>query len=265
MIPEIQPALAGQPNASPALSRAFFRVASAVAASRSQVLLTLRSGPTERSLWLRSRCVVAARSNAPGDQLAAILAAEGRLDPDLVVPIGREACVQGRSVSEQLVVDLLISPTDVAAALERQVRLIFEGALRMDGHVLVETEGPATVEVARCCLGNLIMDQFRSSVTLAQAESVLRDAASGRNWMWIDPVHLEGVGLQPWEARLVRRAKDPFSAAELLGETGSAERAVRFLAAMVALQAITFETDHSRAAPTAGTPAVRPKVIELGS
>jgi hypothetical protein len=265
MIPEILPVAVGKSNAAPELSRAFFRVAATVAPSRSQALLTLRNGATERSLWLRNRCVVAARSNAPGDQLAAMLSAEGRLDPDLVVPINREACLQGRAVSEQLVVDHVISPTEVAAALERQVRLIFERLIRMDGHVLVEGDGPATLEVARHSLGDLIMEQFRSSVSLAQAEALLREAVSGRNWMWLDPVHLEGVGLQPWEARLVRRAKEPFSAAELLGETGSAERAVRFLAAMVALQAVTFETDHARAAQTVGTPAVRRTVIELGS
>jgi hypothetical protein len=263
MVPENLPA-ARPPPAAPELSRAFFRVASAIALSKGQALLTMRSGPIDRSLWIRNRWVVAAHSTAPVDQLAAMLAAEGRLDPELVVPIGREACCQGRSVSEQLVVDHVISPTEVAAALERQVRLIFERAIAMEGHVLVETEFPPALEVARHSFGNLIMEVFRSSVSLAQAESVLRDIVSGCNWMWIDPIHLEGVGLQPWEARLVRRAKEPFSTAEVLGETGSKERAVRFLAAMVALQAITFETDKARAARTVGTPVVRRKVIELG-
>jgi hypothetical protein len=244
-------------------NRGFFHAIAGLWASRGNAIVSIRHDGCERSLWISRGCVVAATSNIRSESLGAILASEGKMDSDLVDPIAREASRLGRSVGDQLVIDHVVTPTEVAEALELQVTRRFAGAAIMNGSVSVTAQVDPMLEVTRQKLGNLTLELFRTHLALLHSQALVKTIGAGKTWMWIDPALLEEAQLRPWESRLVRRAKEPFAATDVLREAGNTEAATRFLAAMIALDAVTFESEKSRAAVTARLGAVRKRVIAL--
>jgi hypothetical protein len=189
-----------------ALNRIFLWTLMDLERQQSSACVSVTSGKARRVVHVMAGQLVGAESNLKTERLGDMLVSEGLLDPILLEPVAAEASRRKTLLGEQLVNDGLMTPTDLLAALDRQVSFRMGAALSMRGVVQVEppkglqpsVQVPMTVAVAGA---------FRQWVPLAAIENELMFKDDEEQPVALDgasPV-LASLELGPAELRLTRR------------------------------------------------------------
>ncbi len=200
--------------------------ASAAPAAR----IVSRGAEFVRTLSLESGYIVSADSNHPAEGLLAVLAAEKRLDSDLVGPLRAEAAKRKVPPEYLLVEDQLLPPGDVVGALERMASLQFRAALVAQGAVTPEPAANVARRGIRVHAGALLLEQFRA----LSLEDVREYLGGGRGILQFRSAEgeLQELRLQPAEMRIVRGARLDLAQVQ-------DQRALRLGAALVGLDLAT--------------------------
>ncbi|MBS2028523.1 MAG: hypothetical protein JST54_11520 [Deltaproteobacteria bacterium] len=195
------------------------------------VTLEIGSEPT-RTLWLKSGCLVGTASTFIDDRLGEVLASQGKLDAAFIKPIGDAAQGQGRRLGELLCEDKLLTPKELAAALDFQVQRVFVRALSTMGAVQVIEPTRAPAHPVKTSIAAAIVDAFRAHLPLAAAHELLSRSPGGK--LIATPAQVQQLALRPEETRQVRELErvriNPSSVAN--GSEGLA----RLLAGLLALK-----------------------------
>lgn len=168
--------------------------------------VSVTSGKARRVVHVLRGQLVGAESNLKTERLGDMLVSEGLLDPILLEPVAAEAARRKTLLGEQLVNDGLMTPSDLLAALDRQVSFRMGAALSMRGTVQVEAskglqpsvQVPLTVAVAGA---------FRQWVPLAAIENDLMFRDDDEVAVTLDDKSptLATLELGPAELRLTKR------------------------------------------------------------
>lgn len=194
----------------------------------------VRADDAERTLHIEKGKLVFANSNVRPERLGDMLAREGRLDPVLIEPVAAEARRRGTLLGDQLIADGLLTPTELASALERQVVMRFDAAVAMPGEVTLAARGPGAPSV-RLELGNAVMALFRERLALEPIESLLADRDRGSVALDLDSEPFKRLQLVPVELRTARRLAAGETLDDILGATGSPEQVLRLAGALAGL------------------------------
>lgn len=143
-------------------------------------------------------------SNLKAERLGDMLAGEGLLDPVLIEPVAAEAAKHGKLLGDQLVIDGLLTASDLAQALERQVYFRLGAALAMRGEVRVEPLRPVK-PVLRVPVAAALLTAFRHWVPLAAVEGHLADEDRERRTLDVSAPAFLRLELGPAELRFSRR------------------------------------------------------------
>jgi hypothetical protein len=197
-------------------------------------VLRLRHGELERSLQILNGDLVAARSNVVSERLGSLLAAEGRLDAALIEPVAAEASRNKRLLGDQLVIDGLITPGDLAAVLERQTLGIFRRALMMAGDVQPFPVG-AVQAVCHQPAAGLVVAAAREATGAPQTVP-----EPARLALPAESEPIRRLGLMPAETRVLRRLTAGATAAQL-SDLPNPDAARRLVAALHALGFLTTD------------------------
>ena len=203
-------------------------------AANALVSLKARDGDTSRAIWVAKGMIVATESNVVVERLGDMLAAEGRLDPVLIEPVAKEARKRGTLLGNQLVTDGLLSPTDLASALERQARLRFEAALAAPGAVSVVTKAMPDPMV-RIPLGSAVTAAFRSRISLPAIQNLIAERQSQPIALDVESDLFLRLEVGPSELRVCRGAAAGQSFEELIASSPAPESATRMIGVLVAL------------------------------
>ncbi|MDP1822597.1 MAG: hypothetical protein Q8L20_03060 [Gammaproteobacteria bacterium] len=219
----------------PVLNRDLLRVLAMVHHQQADATVGLVDGPTQRTLHVVRGNLVSVASNSERDRLAEMLVMEGRLDPALLIPLREEAERLQKPFSEQLLHDELLSPTELAGALERLALLRFERALTMLGRPGPFARPAALRPIVNRPLGALVVEFFRDRIPIESIEQLLeaeveRYFEPGR----LTPQALNDLRLMPGELRLARRLAAGERPAHVVA--GGPESTARFVCSMIALR-----------------------------
>ena len=198
-------------------------------------LVTVQAGEAKRSLQVAQGHLVGAESNLKAERIGDMLAAAGKLDPDLVERIAAEARSKGRLFGDQLLADGLLQPTDLAAALENQALLRFEHALSMAGKVSVGPKATARPSL-RLTVGSLVVAAFRAQLPVEAIETYTANHRGEPKRLLLTADGQAALKLLPAELRLCRRLAAQETLRALLEGLNSTEPVMRFVGALVALE-----------------------------
>jgi hypothetical protein len=189
-----------------ALNRIFLWTLMDLERQQASACVSVTSGKARRVVHVMRGQLVGAESNLKTERLGDMLVSEGLLDPILLEPVAAEAARRKTLLGEQLVNDGLMTPSDLLAALDRQVSFRMGAALSMRGTVQVEAskglqpsvQVPLTVAVAGA---------FRQWVPLAAIENDLMFREDDEVAIALDDKSptLASLELGPAELRLTRR------------------------------------------------------------
>lgn len=167
-------------------------------------LVVVQRGEVRRAVHVADGQLLAVESNLKAERLGDMLAGEGLLDPVLIEPVAAEAAKHGKLLGDQLVIDGLLTPSDLAAALERQVFFRLGAALSMRGVVRIEP-AKTILPVLRVPLSSGLLTAFRHWVSLPAIENHLEDDERPRHALDITTSAFQRLELGPAELRFSRR------------------------------------------------------------
>jgi len=196
-------------------------------------VLTVVAGSIQRVVHVARGQLVGADSNVRAEKLGQLLVAEGKLDPVLIEPLAAAAKAAGRLLGDQLLAEKLVAPSELVAALERQVIVRFEQALLMQGRVASAPKSAIQLLVRRP-LGAAALDAFRR-FPLEAIEPLIAAMPQGPS----QPVeaHLvDGLALTPAELKVWRRLATGHNVPEVLAESQPPELGARLIAVLVGLE-----------------------------
>ena len=198
-------------------------------------IITAEAGTSaRRKLHVDKGILVATDSSLRVERLGDLLAAEGRLDPVLIEPVAEEARKNGKLIGDQLVADALLSPGDLAAALERQAILRFDAALGSHGLVTVGPLPPGP-RMVRFDLGNAVMAFFRGAAALEDVAALVADRDDGSVPLDLDAPALKRLRLASAELRIARQRAAGESVNTLVANADCPEPIVRTAGALAGL------------------------------
>lgn len=197
-------------------------------------VVVVQSGKVKRAVHVAQGHVIFVDSNLKAERLGDMLASEGHLDPVLIEPVATEAAKHGKLLGDQLVIDGLLSQSDLDAALERQVYFRLGAAMAMRGAVSVEPRR-AVKPVLRVPLSAATATAFRKWVPMDAIEGHL--AGPDREPLKLDttsPVFAR-LELGPAELRFSGRLANGESLADLLASGAPREPVMRLAGALNAV------------------------------
>ncbi len=191
--------------------------------TRGSGVVVVRDAGVERALFVTRGQLLAATSNAAAERLGPFLVAEKLVSAWKIETLAKRAREEGRRLGDQLVFEGMLTPTQLAMALERQALTVFRNALPV--REAAELRPPAPVNaVMHQAIGALVLDAFREGL------GPKPEGLPGGTLALEDELVAE-LGLRPAEARTVRRlrAEKP----EAVARSGVlAERVVQAFAAL---------------------------------
>lgn len=196
--------------------------------------ISLQGGQTQRSVAVVGGEVVSAVSNVKRERLGDMLVEEGKLDIVLLEPVAEEAKKHKRLLGDQLVEDKLLTPTELAEALDRQLQLRFEGALQTPGQVTIEDKA-IPKSAYHLPLSEAVMNAFRHRVPLAAIELHLADPDRGETRLDLASPGFTRLSVGPSELRVCRRLAQGESLAQLLAAGFPREPVLRLCGALSTL------------------------------
>ncbi|MBS2028141.1 MAG: hypothetical protein JST54_09580 [Deltaproteobacteria bacterium] len=199
-------------------------------------VLAVGSPGARRELWVRSGSLVGTRSEFVEDRLGDLLAARGKLDPDLVGSIGAVARASHLKLGELLILEELITASELATALDEQVRVVFARALSTPGPVAVSDAGSAATEhTVRFSIGETMLAAFRLDVPLEVVSGFVHAMLDESVKLHATAAQLDALKLRPAELRLVRQLGTGASGLASTDLPARTEQEIRLLGALVAL------------------------------
>ncbi len=197
-------------------------------------LVVVQRGEVRRAVHVAAGHLTSVDSNLKAERLGDMLAGEGLLDPVLIEPVATEAAKHGKLLGDQLVIDGLLTPSDLAAALERQVFFRLGAALSMRG--VVRVEPPKAIRpVMHVPLSSGLLTAFRHWVPLAAIEGYLLDDDRPRRALDAASPAFARLELGPAELRFSRRLAKGESLDELLASGVPREPVLRLAGALMAV------------------------------
>jgi hypothetical protein len=216
----------------------FVRASAQLLLSRGSARVVVAVGDAQRTAHVVRGHFVHASSNLPKDRIGDLLVQEGRLDPDLIEPIAAEAERQGLLFGDVLIVDGLLTPTELAAVLERQALARFERMVLMKGAVHVEP-GQPTRPTTRRSVAALVTGLFREKLPFEAAEALVLERLQRADARAPRLQPLRESGLEPHELALCKQLEGGAGFAQVFDSLDPAapafQPAVRFLAALEAM------------------------------
>lgn len=197
-------------------------------------LVVVQRGEVRRAVHVGDGHVLAVESNLKAERLGDMLAGEGLLDPVLIEPVAAEAAKHGKLLGDQLVIDGLLTGSDLAAALERQVFFRLGAALAMRGVVRVEP-AKAIKPVMRVPISSGLLTAFRHWVSLPAIEGHLQDDDRPRKALDVSTSAFQRLELGPAELRFSRRLAAGESLEALLESGAPREPVLRLAGALTAV------------------------------
>jgi hypothetical protein len=213
------------------------RVLGTLCRSRDQAAVSVDNGRVRRTLHVAHGELIAAESSVMTERLGGLLAAEGKLDVELVTPLVQAARAANRFFGDELIAQGLLTPADVARAVERQTHARFDRALQMAGAIAAAR--PLRVRPTyRAPLASVVVAAFRSRLPVATAFSLVAGLSPEHSRLRADDLNVEELRLTLPELRCWRRLASGQDAAAVLDRTSDGEVPVRLIAALIALGAI---------------------------
>lgn len=194
--------------------------------------VTVRAGASERKLYIGQGHLLSADSDVVAERLGNMLATEGKLDPDLIEPVAAEARRRGTLLGSQLIADGLLTPAEVAAALERQVRFRFEFAVGTPGVVSVEELKPVP-KIVKTPLGVALVALFRERLALEAVVALVSNR--DRQLVQFNVQSVKELQLRPAELLICKRLAAGESFETVLEGAIAPEHVTRTVAILVAL------------------------------
>ncbi|MBS2027608.1 MAG: hypothetical protein JST54_06880 [Deltaproteobacteria bacterium] len=190
----------------------------------------------KRELWVRSGYLVGTRSELTEDRLGDLLAAQGRLDADLVGPIGALAKASHLRLGELLILEELITAADLAAALDDQARVVFVRALSTPGAATAMEAGTTLTEhTVRFSIAETSLGAFRGGVPLEAVTEFVHAMLAKSVKLRATAAQLEALRLSPAELRLVRQLGTGAGGLAATDLPARSEQDIRLLGALLAL------------------------------
>jgi hypothetical protein len=196
--------------------------------------LKARADGAWRVLHVAKSALIATESSVVAERLGNMLAAEGRLDPVLIEPVANEARKRGTLLGHQLVADGLLTPTDLASALERQGRLRMDNALATPGVVGIVPKGKIEPMV-RTPLGASVIAAFRSRINLQSIQDLIAERPAQPIALDLQSEVFRNLELGPGELRICRSVAAGQSFDAVLAASPAPDAVIRILGALVAL------------------------------
>ncbi len=207
-----------------------FLSAVSLSGSKPSARVVARDASGTRSFSVAHGYIVSSESTVPAEGLLALLAAEDRLDPGLVEPLGAAAAKRGLPPELLLLEEKLIHPAEVVGALERLATVRFRAAMVGEGLAAAAAGGVGRGTI-RLHLGALLLEQFRTLPTDVVRQDL--GVTTGALKLHAGEDALGALRLQPGELRAARQA-------EVLLHGAQNERAVRLGGALLALGLATW-------------------------
>ena len=195
-------------------------------------------GAARRTAHLEHGRLVSVSSNLAPDRIGELLVSEGRLEAELVEPVAQLAQRKGRLFGDQLVADGILSPAELAHALERQALLRFKRAALMHGEVASGEAGTARPSLGRP-VGPLVVDLLRRRVPYVALQALVAALPEGPVSVTAPQSRLMALALVPLEVGICKQLLRPRGLAGLTAEYSDEaetwEGALRFLCALEVL------------------------------
>lgn len=157
-----------------------------------------------RAFQIADKNLLGSASNFPGDRIGDLLVASGKLDPDLAEAIAKVASAQGKRFGDLLIADGLVTPSDLAQALEDQAVAHLERALLAEGAVQLGPANRAAPRVLRRHLGAVVLELFRKKIALDAISPVVSSLQQQRVRLRVGFELVSTMGLLPAELRGIR-------------------------------------------------------------
>ncbi len=187
-----------------------------------------------RVLHVSRGCLINSESPVVSERLGNMLAAEGRLDPVLIEPVANEARKRGTLLGHQLIADGLLTPTDLASALERQARLRLENAMASSGTVtLVASVG--VEPMVRIPLEGAVTAAFRKRINLQAIRDSIAERPKQPLALDLKAEVFTRLELGPSELRVCRELAAGKSLDAVLAGSTSPDSVLRLVGVLVAL------------------------------
>ena len=213
------------------------RVLATLCRTREQASVSVDNGRAKRTLHVARGELLAVDSSVATERLGVQLAAEGKLDVELVVPLVNAARAANRFFGDELVAQGLLSHTDVARAVERQTHARFDRALQMGG-AIGAMRSPWIRPTYRAPLASVVVAAFRSRLPLGTATALVADVSPEHSRLRAEDLDVEELRLTAPELRCWHRLASGQDAAAILDRASDGEVPVRLIAALIALGAI---------------------------
>lgn len=213
------------------------RVLATLWRTREQASVIVDSGRVKRTLHLAGGELISVDSTVTTERLGVQLAAEGRLDVELVVPLVRAARAANRFFGDELVAQGLLTVSDVARAVERQTLSRFDRALQMSGAISA-LHDKRVRPTYRAPLAAVVVSAFRSRLPLAIASAMVAGLNPEHARLRGSEINPDELRLTVPEARCWRRLASGQDAAAVLDRANDGEVPVRLIAALIALGAM---------------------------
>lgn len=198
------------------------------------VTVRARADGASRVLHVARGCLIATESSVVGERLGNMLAAEGRLDPVLIEPVANEARRRGTLLGYQLITDGLMTPTDLASALERQARLRFESALASPGTVSLAAKAIAEL-VVKIPFGAAVAVAFRARINLRAIQDLIAERPRQVRALDLQEDVFSRLELGPSELRICRALASGQSLEQVISGSPAPDNVVRLVGVLVAL------------------------------
>jgi hypothetical protein len=220
-----------------AVNLQLLRVLGTLCRSRGEASVSVDNGRAKRTLHVARGELIGVDSSVATERLGVQLAAEGKLDVDLVVPLVRASRAANRFFGDELVAQGLLTVADVSRAVERQTHSRFDRALQMSGAIVANHEHLMR-PTYRAPLASVVVSAFRSRLPLASATALVAELTPEHSRLRAEEINPEELRLTVPEVRCWRRLASGQDAAAVVDRACDGEVPVRLIAALVALGAI---------------------------
>ncbi len=173
------------------------------------------------------------------DQVGAIAAHLGLVDPGLAEPVSQVARAAGRTTGEQLVFETLLTPAQVAEVIRVQELLRLARMLQMQGNA-VQSPVPRGGSASGRDLGRTLLEVFRDRLELDAIEELLLSPPAPASTREERDAVVFRLGLTGAELRTYHRIARGESARAVLIQSGD-DATARLLGALVAVGAIEWK------------------------
>ena len=210
--------------------------------TRDHASVSVDNGRVRRTLHVAGGELIGADSTVATERLGVQLAAEGKLDVELVVPLVQAARAANRFFGDELVAQGLLTVADVVRAVEHQTHSRFDRALQMAGTIAATR--PLRVRATyRAPLGAVVVAAFRSRLPVGTASALVAGISPEHSRLRPEHVVVNELRLTSPELRCWRRLASGQDTAGVLDRASDGEVPLRLIAALIALGAIGDPAD----------------------